>query len=123
MPQECLLACVCKVAWKMHSSCCIAWNLAKESCTGCQRCRSLLRKSRTALIGRAGYPKVHGLCGRGFTEAPHAPPKEALHIDMHEHLPPALVYVLARVCNADIAKRSVVDGVQPAGTGLLLLSS
>ena len=63
------------------------------------------------------------LRGRGFTEAPYAPPKEALQIDMHEPLPPALVYVLALGCNEDLAKRSVVDGVQPAGTGILLLSS
>ena len=63
------------------------------------------------------------LRGRGFTEAPHAPPKEALQFDMQEPLPPTLVYVLACVCQEGLAQRSVVDGVQPAGTGLLLLSS
>ena len=63
------------------------------------------------------------LRGRGFTEAPHASPKEALQIGMHEPLPPELVCCLALVCNEDLAQRSVVDGVQPAGTGILLMSS
>ena len=63
------------------------------------------------------------LRGRGFTEAPHALPKEALQIDMHEPLPPAFVCDLILVCTEDLAKRSLVDGFQPAGTGLLRLSS
>ena len=53
------------------------------------------------------------LRGRGFTKASYALPKEALEIDLHEPLPPSLVYGVlcsTALCDEDFAKRGVVDG-------------